>query len=233
MRSDKENAKHLRLSGKSYAEISNILKIPRSTLSSWFSDKEWSKRIRTRLAISVQVSHTMRLMELNRTRGVHLERVYEDARLEACEELSVLKYNPLFIAGLMLYWGEGDKLTRAHVKITNTDPELIALFVHFLRFICLIPLDKIKGEVLIYPDLNEQACLSYWMKHSGLPKKGFFKTTTIKGKHVKRRLTYGVCMINVSSTYFKVKMMEWIKLLPKELMNREYYENIAPIADMV
>src|SRR5688572_23770642 len=109
MRKDKNAAYQLRLSGKSYNEIYEILKVPQSTLSDWFSKKEWSIKIRDRLALSAQEVSTMRIVELNKVRGKHLAEVYEQARQEARKEFKFLKYNPLFIAGLMLYWGEGDK----------------------------------------------------------------------------------------------------------------------------
>lgn len=226
MRKDKEVAFHLRLNGKSYNEIHAALKIPVSTLSDWFSRIGWSKDIAKKLATAVQVEHTARIVELDRIRGEHLKRVYEEAREGAKEDLKILKYNPLFIAGLMLYWGEGDKLTPHSVKLSNTDPGLIRLYVFFLKNVCRIPEQKIKAQLLIYPDLNDKECKEYWARESGLDPGQFTKSSTIQGKHKTRRIKYGVCMIVVSSKYFKVKILEWLKSLPEELMNREYYENM-------
>ena len=41
MRKDKKKAISLRLSGKSYNEISTKLGVPKSTLSSWFRREKW------------------------------------------------------------------------------------------------------------------------------------------------------------------------------------------------
>ena len=38
----------------------------------------------------------------------------------------------LHLAGCMLYWAEGSK-DRNTVKLTNSDPDLVAMFVRFLR----------------------------------------------------------------------------------------------------
>lgn len=227
MRKDKEVAFNLRRSGKSYTEIHKALKIPMATLSDWFSKVDWSKQLKQKLASEVQTQHTIRLVELNKIRGQHLKKAYEEAREEAKIEFQELKYNPLFIAGLMLYWGEGDKLTKYSTKIANTDPELIRLYVFFLRNTCRIPEEKIKAHLLIYPDLDAEKCKRYWAHKSGVSHNRFFKTTTIEGKHKLRRIQYGVCMIGISSTYFKVKMLEWLKLLPRELMNETYYAKIG------
>ncbi len=233
MREDKEIATQLRKNGKSYREIRAQLKIPLATLSDWFSEIKWSKDIAKKLAETAQSQSIIRIVELNKIRGATLARVYKEARKEAAKELNELKYNPLFIAGLMLYWGEGTKNPKDGVKLTNTDPHMIRLYVFFLRRVCRIPLNKIKAHILIYPDLQENICRSYWSKMSGLPIGNFTKSVVIQGRHQKRRLNWGVCTITVSSFYFKEKMLEWLRLLPKELMDQTYYENIVRTADMV
>lgn len=223
----------MRKNGKSYGEIRAALKIPKATLSGWFSKIDWSNDMAKKLAVAVQKQHTVRLIELDRIRGTHLKRIYEEACEEAGREFEELKYNPLFIAGLMLYWGEGDKLTKYSTAITNTDPDLIRLYVFFLKNACRVPEEKIKAHVLIYPDLNEEDCRKYWARESCIDISHFTKSTTILGRHKARRIKYGVCMIGISSTYLKVKVLEWLKLLPRELMNEAYYAKMVQSADMV
>jgi hypothetical protein len=232
MRKDKGKAIEMRRSGKSYAEIFALLKIPKSTLSDWFANSDWSYDLKQRLSKSAQVEHTIRLRELNKLRGANLKQAYDEARKEARKEFEEFKYNPLFIAGVMLYWGEGDKLTNYSTKISNTDPHLIRLYVFFLEKVCRIPKEKIRGHILIYPDLNEETCRLYWASRAHIDLSRFSKCTVIHGQQTTRHLAYGVCMIGISSTYFKVKMLEWIKLLPTELMNRNYYESISEQVDM-
>ncbi|MBU1179257.1 hypothetical protein KKB69_02915 [Patescibacteria group bacterium] len=91
---------------------------------------------------------------------------------------------------------------------------MIKIFIDFLIKICKIKKEKIKAWILIYPDLNPQKCLDFWKKHSGLNLKNFNKTICIRGKHKTKKLEFGVCNITVSNTYFKEKLMEWIKLMP-------------------
>ncbi len=218
----------MRKSGKSYNEILTKLRVPKSTLSDWFSHADWSREIKNKLNASLIEKSTARFRDLNKVRGIHLSRAYAEARKEAADEFRRLKYHPLFIAGLMLYWGEGDKLTASQTRIINTDADMINLFVLFLRNICQIPVEKIRGCAIIYPDLEATTCREYWSNRSGLPAGNFNKCVVIQGRHKTKRLSYGMGQILVSSTYFKAKMNEWLKLLPKELMNREYYAIIAP-----
>ncbi len=181
MRKDREQAIELRKAGNSYKEIREKLKIPNGTLSSWFSGEDWSKEIREKLTTAAQIESTIRIVELDKVRGENLKRVYEEAREEALHELETLKYNPLFIAGVMLYWGEGDKLTRGQVKLSNSDPELIRLYTEFLRKVCRIPEAKIKASLLIYPDIEEQSNLRFWSFAAGIPASRFSKSVLIQG----------------------------------------------------
>jgi len=221
MRKDKELAIQLRKKGRSYNELVDILKIPKATLADWFSNEQWSKQIKSRLADKVIEISTARMVDLNKTRGLQLDKAYLQAKVEAAKELENLKYNPLFIAGLMLYWGEGDKVTNGSVRLSNTDPGVIRVYTTFLREICAIPVSKMRGHILVYPDLDKESCLNYWSTESGLDRQYFVKCVTIQGRHKTRRLGYGICSIYVSSTYFKTKMLEWLKLLPIELMKRD------------
>lgn len=227
MRKDRKQAFELRKEGYSYRKIRDKLKVPLSTLSDWFSGEEWSKKVRDKLTAAAQVESTIRIVELDKVRGEHLRRAYTEAKEEARQELETLKYNPLFIAGIMLYWGEGDKLTNGQTRLSNSDPALIKLYVEFLRKACRIPESKIKGSLLIYPDMEEQSNLRFWSFASGIPTSRFSKSVLIQGKHKTKRLRHGVCSVLVLSTYFKVKILEWMRLIPQELMNRAYYENIS------
>ena len=226
MRKDKEKAWELRQQGKSYRQIRGELKVPLSTLSDWFKEVGWSQEMAAKLAARAQIQSRARIIELDKIRGQHLVKIYEEAREEARQDLETLKYNPLFIAGLMLYWGEGDKATKGCVRLANTDPELIKLFVFFLKKVCNIPEKKIRISILTYPDIDDAANRTYWSDVSGVPLQRFLKSILIQGRHKTKRLGHGVCSVYVSSTYFKVKMLEWLKLLPQELMNLEYYERI-------
>lgn len=229
MRKDKEIATQMRKAGKSYKEIQAEMNIPLSTLSSWFSN-EWSTAIRSRLTARAQAESTVRLQDLNRIRGQQLKRVYEEAKEEARQELEALKYNPLFIAGIMLYWGEGTKAARNQVRLANSDPEMIKLFIAFLRDVCRFPSEKIKIALLSYPDIDDASVRRFWSFATGIPVSQFHKTVKINGRHKTRRLAYGVCTVVITSAYLKEKMTEWLRLLPPELMKPEYYENIANVS---
>ena len=218
MRRDKEKAEKLRKLGKSYREIKAELGIPRTTLSDWFKNHSWSKSVAENLNKGYQSQNKARIVRLNRVRGVNLVKLYEQARKEAEEEFVTLKYDPLFISGVVIYWGEGDKASKNGFRVANSDPLMIRVFVMFLETICGDK-QRIRASLLLYPDINDSICRSYWEEQTGLSKESFTKSTYIKGKHGSRRLKYGVCTVSFSSRYLKEKMLVWIRLLSQTLVS--------------
>ncbi len=224
MRSDKNKATNLRKSGKSYQQIERELSIPRSTLSAWFGGADWSKKIQSELESIARLEHTTRIENLNKIRGKHLQKLYLKAQNEATEDFNVLKYHPLFVAGIMLYWGEGDKASPHRISLTNTDPNMVKIFVSFIREFCKIDEKRIKVWLLLYPNLDEATCKKYWITQAGLENIDFNKSMVIQGRHATKRLGHGVCTVVLSSRYFKEKMLIWIKLFPDVLIDSEYYK---------
>jgi hypothetical protein len=223
MRKDKSVAIRLRKEGKSYREIQRLLGVPLSTLSDWFRDQGWSDKVRESLVRKNKGESRVRMQKLNRIRGHKLNRLYDRARREAKAEFKNFKYHPLFIAGLVIYWGEGDKVSRGLVRVSNIDPLLVKLFVKFLTDICEVEKDTIRASILIYPDLDSKKCKGFWVKNSGILEKNFNKSILIQGRHKKRRVHHGVCNVGITSTYLKEKIKVWLEMLPREMVSSRYY----------
>ncbi|RLG12026.1 hypothetical protein DRN69_07125 [Candidatus Pacearchaeota archaeon] len=219
MRNDRHFAIKLRKQGKSYNKISGELKIPKSTLSDWLSDIKWSEDIKKELTRKANYIARKRLRLINKARKKMWEEWRKEARQQAVKEFPRLKKNFLFLAGLMLYWGEGDsKMENSVVRLSNTDPMMIKIFSYFLQKICLVTIEKIRLQMILYPDLNEGVCKKFWSEAAVIPESQFYKTQFIQGKHPTRRLTYGICIIRTGGRQLKEKIYTWIKLYQQELM---------------
>jgi len=213
MRNDKHIAVQLRKRGKSYNKISKELGIPKSTLVDWFSDLKWSQEIKKELVQKANYIARKRLRLLNKRHKAMWEAWREEARQQAKKEFPRLKRNPLFIAGLMLYWGEGDsKIENAQVRLANTNPDLIKLFSLFLKNVCKIPSEKIKISMILYPDLDEKKCRLFWSIAAKIPPEQFKKSQIIKGKHPTKKLSYGICVVRLTSRQLKEKIFMWLSL---------------------
>jgi transcriptional regulator with XRE-family HTH domain len=161
MRTDKLHAITLRQDGKSYSQISDILGVSRSTLSNWFKDIEWSRDLYS--ANFKRNFAVERLARMREARLKKLENHYLKAKNEALAEFEMYRHEPLFIAGLMLYVGEGDNLNKnGLVRITNSRHFPIHIFKKFLEKYCNPHHQKAKIWVLLYPDLIKEECERWW-----------------------------------------------------------------------
>lgn len=217
MRNDKHLAIKLRKQGKSYNKIAKELNIPKSTLSNWLSDIKWSQMIKKELTRKANYVAKKRLLFFIKKRKEKWEQWRNNLRKEAIKEFPTLLENPLFVAGINIYWGEGDsKLSNCSLRISNTDPKMIGVFISFLKRILKIPKENIRVGLILYPDLSEKKCKMFWYNITKIPFQQFHKTQFIYGKHPTRRLEHGICMITLSSRAHKERVIKWIELFGKK-----------------
>ncbi len=212
MRHDKQKALELRKQAKTYTEIKKILGVSKSTLSAWFKNEEWSqdiKKLNKEIHIKTSTNH---LMMMNKNRKIMLDKKYKEVEDEAGKEFKVYKNDPLFMAGLMVYAGEGDKSSRNLTRISNSEFYLHLVFIRFSERFLNIGRDKIKVWLLLYPDHSIEECVEVWSKKLKINKQNFNKSQVIIGKSKLRKLQYGVGNSIISSTSLKKKMMKWLEL---------------------
>ena len=216
MNQRKEQAFELRKQGRSYNQISLEIGVAKSTLSSWFKGVSFSEEITDTLRRQAQGVSIERIEKLNRARGEKLQALYARAEEEARNEAGKYAFNPLFVAAVMAYWGEGDKKSKGHIRLTNRDPKMIALFRKFLLEICRVPEEKIVGALFIYEDLDEAVCREYWTLHTGITR--LHKTMVLPKQTKASHVSYGTFSLVVSNTYLKTKMKVWIDQLPEKIL---------------
>ncbi|HEY4520730.1 MAG TPA: hypothetical protein VJJ72_02945 [Candidatus Paceibacterota bacterium] len=97
----------------------------------------------------------------------------------------------LTILGASLYACEGTKARRDFrtpngynysIELTNSDPNIIRIFSLFLRRIIKADWKRVKGQLFLYPDLNENDLKIVWSKASGIPFTQFQKSIYLKKK---------------------------------------------------
>ncbi|MCL4366519.1 helix-turn-helix domain-containing protein [Patescibacteria group bacterium] len=222
MRKDRHLAIKLRREGKSYNEIYKELGIPKSTLHLWFRNNGWSQEIKRNLIKKAQILARPQLKAMALANKNKWEKWHEKCRRDAIEEFSGLRENELFIVGLMLYWGEGDKVIKnGIVRLTNSDPEMIKIFYSFLDKVLSVPIEKIIIKLILYPDLKDTDYRKFWSKFLQVPLSQFRTSAVIVGKHPTKRLSFGMCSIEVYSRELKEKILTWLKLYQKCLTKKD------------
>ncbi len=218
MRHDKSKAFQLRRQGKSYREIQKMLYISRSTISVWFGDVKWSQKIKKRLTKKNNAGLKERMKRMaEKARGKRLK-LYRDKREQAIKMYEQFKKDQLFIAGLMIYWGEGDgKLENGKIRVANSNPFILKLFYQFLKKYFSEISQRAKMYLILYPDLDDDKCKKYWSHTIGIPLDKFFKSQYIRGRSLHRRLMCGVGNIIVSSRADKEIIYTWLKIKQEEI----------------
>jgi hypothetical protein len=139
-------------------------------------------------------------------------------RLEAEESWQRLREEPLFMLGLGLYWGEGDKTTKS-LGLSNNDARLIKVWIAWCRQ--YFPAVALSGRVQIHPDVDGTKARQYWSRVTGVtinPHAVYTKAR--KDKTPTRISIHGTIRIRacVGSTECFVKTMYWISKLNADVM---------------
>jgi|SRR3989344_1154520 len=211
-------AEKLRKSGKSYRDIQKELGIAKSTLSLWFSNKKWSDDVKYDLVKINKEKSKIHIRLLNQIRSLRKSERDKRYQMEAGEMYEENRNNPLFIAGISIYWGEGEKVNKGRVSIINTDVNLLKLAINFYRKILEVPEPKLRAAIFIYNDIDGTDALDYWSKEINLPKNQFIKTQILPSRSTltKRRIHNGICSVYFSSVESSIKIKEWISLLASD-----------------
>lgn len=221
MNKRKEQATQLREKGYSYGMIVEKLGISKSTLSCWFKDlpfipnKNVIERIKRGPFKSGQIRHNQRVKN---TIGI---------KKAAKKELGEISKRDLWMLGVGLYIGEGDKAYEM-VRMINSDPRVIKLSIRWFRDICGLKNENMVITLHLYPDNNIVKCVKYWSKVTGIPTTQFRKTQVdIRNDKVSKKrkmLPYGTAQISIISKgnpNFGVnlhrKIMGWIESSLKQV----------------
>ena len=214
----KEKAIKLRRNGVSYNLITKETGITKATLSYWFGNSNWSEDILLQNKVRNVEESRQRILLMNKQRTLNLEEKYNRAKLEAKEEFEKFKNDPLFVGALMLYLGEGDKNGRT-TRISNVKSEVHKIFIKFILKFCGLKYEDIRFWILSYPDLDQNECKMWWKKELSLSDNNFYKTQVIQGKHKTKKLIYGVGTTIIGNKFLKIKILKWIELLSRELID--------------
>ena len=148
-------------------------------------------------------------------------RLEHEAEVEKQAKVSFEQYknDPLFVAGVMLYWAEGTRLPTGYKKyqlaFTNSEPNILEVYCNFLRrYFSNIEL-VLRVALFIYEDIDESDAKSFWSKRLKIPLGQFIKTQVLPSRSMltKTKLRYGTCCVYINSKDYCCTMEMWIDML--------------------
>ena len=171
----------LRARGYSVPEISRMCEISKSTASRYIKN------------INILPKHYQRWLNRRNASKIISERHWDTAKGKAEQLMDCLTRKDLALIATSLYWAEGSK---KDFGLSNTDPDLIRLFLYTLRTTFGIQNSDLKISVRIYEDLNKKNCLKFWSEVTGIKLGKETSVNVLKGKK-KGKLKYGMCRVRV------------------------------------
>jgi transcriptional regulator with XRE-family HTH domain len=221
----KNKAIYYRKKGFSYGLISTKTGVSKSTLSDWLKEipynpnKETIKRIGSARLKSAQKKSLARVENIKEMKDL------------ATKDIGKLDKRDVFMLGLGLYWGEGNK-SYNHTRVVNSDPDIIISSIKWFKEICGLNNKNFTISLALYPDSDINKCLNFWSKKTGIPIKNFRKTQVDKrkDKSPKKRgkLPYGTAHLHIIANGEKKfgvelhrRIIGWIEAVSKQIKMRE------------
>lgn len=115
------------------------------------------------------------------------------------------------MAFLGLYWGEGFKESN-HLGMTNGDPTLIKFVLDYLRSMTE---SRITITIRYYPDNNIKDLKELWSDLTSQHVK--MKPVTDKRSGKKKKLKYGIAVIQVNDWILRAKVNAWLQCWKREI----------------
>ncbi len=190
-------------------------KISLSRIKTLYWDREYNvKEIAEKLGISMWSLYNL-MNKNNIPRRLPSEYNYitnkDKPKFEIKGDLN-LGEQQLKIAGIMLYWAEGT-LKGQTVDFSNSNPEMVKIFLKFLREICGVSEKRLRLYLYAYSYQDLKTIKEYWHKVTNIPLNQFTKPYVRKGNLniSKRKLPYGLVHVRYNDKKLLTAIESWIR----------------------
>lgn len=211
---------YLRKQKKSYSQIKSLLGVSKSTLSEWLRayplTREEVNKLRANSEIRIEKYRTT----MAKKREMRLQSYYETE----CRKYIPLSEKELLIAGLFLYWGEGNKAVRHTLSINNTDPTLMKFALYRVTKALKVSKEKVQVHVHLYKDMNIRKEMNYWSKELSIPLRQFSKPYIKDSNRIdidQKGFGHGTCGIRVYDTVLKEHILMAIKAVSERYKEKK------------
>lgn len=201
--SERVEARRLRSKeGRSVREIADLVGVSRASVSVWVRDIELTPEQHEALHRRNPAYNGQLLGQAVRSaRARELRRIWQEEGRAVAR-----RADPFHAAGCMLYWAEGSK-HRNRAQMSNSDPEVLRLFVRFLRTYFSIPDEAFRVVCNLFADHTERrvSIEQFWLDRLDLPMTCLCKSiVNVYSKYSQKkrtnRLVYGTCRVTVHRT---------------------------------
>ena len=182
----------LRKKGYSLKEISDVLKVAKSSVSVWVRDVKLSDKAKNIIANKMTRGQFISAQN-KKAKSAKILQEYFNVNYALIEHLkidsSVLK---IFMA--IMYWCEGGKYDNRMIQFTNSDPLVISSFLKILRQSYSIDEKKLRVCIHLHSYHLEDKQLKFWSKITNIPVNQFIKSFKKENSGKRIKPNYQGCL---------------------------------------
>lgn len=195
----------------SYSEIQKKLGVPKSTLSYWLRGFPLSEeRIRELYRQGWKKSEASRerfRATMRRKRELKNQEVYNKYK----KRFAKFQRDTFFVAGLMLYLGEGDKRRYERINLANTNPRIVKFFIKWMVKFLDVEKEEVRAQLHLHEGMDVKLEKRFWQNELGFSEMQFYKTQIRKlrkGSYsYKESCEHGTCGIYIMGVERKRELM--------------------------
>lgn len=199
----------------SYNAILRKIPVAKSTLSTWLKYYPLSREKILNLKRSAWKKSEAKIELFRDTMRKKREKEDEREYQRYFRKFKKISNSSLFISGLMLYLAEGSKTDNYTVSLANTDARISRFFVDWLVNFFKVPRSKIKLYLQLYPTMNIDTEVIFWLNKLKLGKgqvyKPFIRKLRPSSFSYGESFRHGTCAVILSNTKIKREIMMAIK----------------------
>ncbi len=195
----KKKAKLLRVRGHSIKEIASELEVSQSTVSIWVRAEVLSKSAQSRIDHRSMLGRKHASAVLIQKRILRQNTSVTLAKKLFTDRISHADY----ILCSMIYECEGGKGEFGTLEFTNSDPQLVKIFLSLLRKVFTLDESKLRVVMHLHSYHTEVVEKMFWSKVTTIPINQFTKTYQKKESGNVRKVSYRGC---VQIKYFDVNI---------------------------
>jgi predicted transcriptional regulator len=179
-------ARELRREGLSVLVIAKNLHVSKSTVSLWTKDISLTiQQLEQLKQRTIRGAEKGRLLGAERQKNDRLKRIV-DGNEYGHKRINSLIKNEFFIAGIALYWAEGNKKMKK-IEYCNSDPKLVLFLLRWFQEFFDLALNNFKcyvGVNVIHKS-RDLIIKKYWSSLTHIPLSQFTKTSFKQSKSKK------------------------------------------------
>lgn len=203
----KERAITLRRRGYSLKEISELLKIAKSTASVWLANIALSTNAQKRLA-QKQILGQYKTVLLKRRQKNLLRKANEAKAYEVIKNIPFSKEYIKLCCALM-WWCEGNK-NSSFLRLTSSDVTLIRNFLSLLRKGFMLDESKFRALVHLHAYHNDYKQKRFWSQVTEIPLGQFHKSFQKNNSGKRTKENYPGC---IAVTYYDARIAKELEAL--------------------